>query len=323
MKHHRSEIAKFVTLASLALSLTLTGCSSAEPEAAGNTETTGPASEERAVEPTASVPSDDAVAAITPAGNEDQDAGPVVAPVAVVPATAPAVVPVAPAPVAPAPAVVPRVVVPVAPAPVAPAPVAPAPAVVPPVVAEPAAPSTPDASQSSTFTFPDGHISFDVPAGWSVKVEQDSYNELANLPGGKENALVAKIYNAIGYEVASISSGGTGGLVGGPVNRTIIDSQELTSFDSRDGASYFAFVRDEYPFPESPVRYYMGVVAGFFMTEGPDSTSVNSFLIMDNGAATAVAHVDVFVSPENAREWMETEQYTNLRSMLTSLRYAA
>ncbi|UOD81509.1 hypothetical protein [Paenarthrobacter ureafaciens] len=309
MKHHRSEIAKFVTLASLALSLTLTGCSSAEPEAAGNTETTGSASEERAVEPTASVPSDDAVAAITPAGNEDQDAGPVVAPVAVVPA--------------PAPVVVPPVVVPVAPAPVAPAPAVVPPAVVPPVAVEPAAPSTPDASQSSTFTFPDGHISFDVPAGWSVKVEQDSYNELANLPGGKENALVAKIYNAIGYEVASISSGGTGGLVGGPVNRTIIDSQELTSFDSRDGASYFAFVRDEYPFPESPVRYYMGVVAGFFMTEGPDSTSVNSFLIMDNGAATAVAHVDVFVSPENAREWMETEQYTNLRSMLTSLRYAA
>jgi hypothetical protein len=191
----------------------------------------------------------------------------------------------------------------------------------------PLVPSTPHVSpdypQDGTFTFPDGHISFELPAGWSVQVEQGNYNELANLPGGKENCLIANVYNAIGENVARIDSGATFGVVGGPVNRTIIDAQQLTEFDSRDGASHFAFFKDEYPVEPSVTRYFMGVVNETFMTEGPESTSANSFLGMGNGAAQAVAHIDVNMTPEIAATWMETEQYSNLRALLTSLRYSA
>lgn len=191
----------------------------------------------------------------------------------------------------------------------------------------PVVPSNPHVSPdygNGTFTFPDGHISFDVPAGSTVQVEQAPYNEEANHPGGKENSLAATIFDETGDKLAHITSGGTGGLVAGPVNRTILDSQELSAFNSRNGASHFAFVRDDYAgFPEFPVRYYMGVVADYFMTEGPDSASVNSFMIMPNGAVTAVAEIDASMTPETAAAWMKTDQYVKLRALLTSLRYAA
>ncbi|MCX8453704.1 hypothetical protein [Paenarthrobacter ureafaciens] len=306
MTYHRSDIAKFATIASLALSLTLTGCSSETPEA--SPAITGAASEELAV---AQSPSPAQAEAI-PSSNT-QAARP-----------SPADVPIAVVPVIQTPIPLPAVTkTPAAPAP--PMTTPPKETGVTPIT--PVVPSTPHVSpdypQSGTFTFPDGHISFELPAGWSVQVEQGNYNELANLPGGKENCLIANVYNAIGENVARIDSGATFGVVGGPVNRTIINSQQLTQFDSRDGASHFAFFRDEYPFEPTVTRYFMGVVNEKFMTEGPDSISANSFLGMGNGAAQAVAHIDVNMTPRTAATWMETEQYANLRALLTSLRYTA
>lgn len=318
MKYHRSGYAKTATLASLALALTLSACTPPTPPAsssitqAAEARTQPPA---KVAEPTRVLPTlesssaEETGAPIQPAvpspAHEGtyprQDAGtmPAVAsvPVAVPQTTATAALPHT---TPPAPEVVP---------------------------VSPVVPSTPHTSLgypvTGTYTFPDGHISFDLPKGWSAQIEQDDYNENADNPGGRENSLAANIFDETGVKVAHITSGGTGGLVGGPVSRTILDSQKLSAFDSRDGASHFAFVRDDYPFPEFPVRYYMGVVADYFMTEGPDSTSVNSFMIMPNGLATAVAQIDASMSPETAAAWMKTDQYVKLRALLTSLRYAA
>ncbi len=66
----------------------------------------------------------------------------------------------------------------------------------------------------------------------------------------------------------------------------------------------------------------MGVVVDNFMTEGPDSTSASSFMIMGNGAAQATANIEVSMTPESAAAWMETEQYSKLKALLTSLQYA-
>ncbi|MBU8867862.1 hypothetical protein [Paenarthrobacter aromaticivorans] len=320
MKSRRSDYAKYAVLTSLALSLALTACTPEPPVAA--TSPTAVASEEvpaSALPPAASVEEEGPSSG---AGAQTLNDEPVVA--------------IDPAPVAvptingtpskPTPVLTPAApIVPYESTVAAPRVATPAEAVVEAPVS-PVVPSTPHVSPdygSGAFTFPDGHISFDVPAGWSVQVEQAPYNENANHPGGKENSLAANIFDETGGKVAQITSGGTGGLVGGPVNRTILDSQELSAFDSRDGASHFAFVRDEYPFPEFPARYYMGVVADFFMTEGPDSTSVNSFMIMPNGLATAVAQIDASMTPATAEAWMKTDQYVKLRALLTSLRYAA
>ncbi|MDR6435042.1 hypothetical protein J2790_000163 [Paenarthrobacter nicotinovorans] len=324
MKYRRSDYAKFATLTSLALALTLTACAPAAHVAA--TSTTAAASEEV---PAFTLPPAVSVEEETPSAGSDAVTQIDEPATATVPAPEPepaAVTPVIATPSRSTPVSVPAApLVPAQPTvPVSEVATPPAVNVEAPVT--PVVPSTPHVSPSygnGTFTFPDGHISFDVPAGWSIQVEQDSYNENAENPGGKENSLVAYIFDETGGKVAHISSGGTGGLVGGPVNRKILDSQELGAFHSRDGASHFVFVRDDYPSPDFPVRYYMGVVADYFMTEGPGSTSLNSFMIMPNGAATAVAEIDASMTAETAETWMKTDQYVKLRALLTSLRYAA
>ncbi|WP_454811433.1 hypothetical protein [Paenarthrobacter nitroguajacolicus] len=321
MKYHRSDYAKYAILTSLALALALTACSSAPPVA--GTSTTATVSEEiPTLTPPAPAPTEEeglpspATSALTPADESLPNVPTSAAETPIIGASPlPTPVSVPAAPLIPVEPTVPSSQVTTPPTVTVEAPIT------------PVIPSTPHVSPdygSGTFTFPDGHISFDVPTGWTVQVEQAPYNEYAEHPGGKENSLAANIFDETGGKVAHITSGGTGGLVGGPVNRTILDSQELSAFDSRNGASHFAFVRDDYAdFPEFPVRYYMGVVAEYFMTEGPDSTSVNSFMIMPNGAATAVAEIDASMTPETAEAWMKTDQYVKLRALLTSLRYAA
>lgn len=321
MKYHRSDYAKYAILTSLALALALTACSSAPPVA--GTSTTATVSEEiPTLTPLSPAPMEEeglpspATSALTPA-EESLPNVPTSAAETPIIGTSPWPTPVSvpAAPLIPVEPTLPSSQVTTPPTVTVEAPIT------------PVVPSTPHVSPdygNGTFTFPDGHISFDVPAGWTVQVEQAPYNEEANHPGGKENSLAANIFDETGDKLAHITSGGTCGLVAGPVNRTILDSQELSAFDSRNGASHFAFIRDDYAdFPELPVRYYMGVVADYFMTEGPDSASVNSFMIMPNGAATAVAEIDASMTPETAAAWMKTDQYVKLRALLTSLRYAA
>lgn len=318
MKYHRSRYAKTATLASLALTLTLSACTPPTPPASTSITQAAEASSQ----PPTKVDKPTQVQPTLESSSAEETGSPILlaapspaiggTPAQENAATIPAVVP-APVPV------------PQTPATVALPPTTPlAPEVVP---VSPVVPSTPHTSLgypvTGTYTFPDGHISFDLPAGWSAKIEQDDYNENADNPGGRENSLAANIFDETGGKVAHITSGGTGGLVSGPVNRTILDSQKLSSFDSRDGASHFAFVKDDYPTNPLTVRYYMGVVVENFMTEGPDSLSVNSFMIMPNGLATAVAQIDASMTPEIAEAWMKTDQYVKLRALLTSLRYAA
>jgi len=318
MNYHRSGYAKTATLASLALALTLTACTPPTPRAS----TAITQASEASTQAPATVADPEQVLPTPEPSTAEETGAPLLlaAPSPAIEGTLPRQDATTIPAVVPAPVAVPHTP--------AAAPLPPATPLAPEVVpVSPVVPSTPHTSLGTpvtgTYTFPDGHISFDLPTGWSAKIEQNDYNENANHPGGKENSLAANIFDETGGKVARITSGGTGGLVGGPVNRTILDSQELSAFDSRDGASHFAFVRDDYPFPEFPVRYYMGVVASYFMTEGPDSTSVNSFMIMPNGLATAVAQVDESMTAETAEAWMKTDQYVKLRALLTSLRYAS
>lgn len=315
MKYRRSDYARYATLATLALSLTLTACTpaaststAASKQASISTQAPAAPVEEMLPTPEASVPPQ--------AGDPSRVAVPaslVVAPVIATPVTeAPAYVPTTPTtPVSDS--------EPTTPAPQTPAP---APAVTP---TTPAAPSTPPASpespQTGTFTFPDGHISFELPAGWTVQTEEEPTFG-TDHSADENHSVIANIYNAPGENVARVASGGFGGVVGGPVHRTILDSQKLPAFDSRDGASYFAFFRDDYPFEPSVTRYFMGVVTDDIVTAGPGSTSAHSFLVMDNGAASAIAHIDVSMTPDTAATWMETEQYSNLKALLTSIQYA-
>jgi hypothetical protein len=179
--------------------------------------------------------------------------------------------------------------------------------------------TAPAASKLKTFTFPDGHISFDHPANWTVRTKQGAYLTEPD----KANSVEAEIFDETGKKVAYIASGSYGDGAVGPVNRTLLDSQPLPAFPHRDGGSSFGFVMDTYP-DGAPTSYFMAVMQDQFITEGPNSISANSNLIVGNGAASAAVIFDspAFPSPAAAKAWMGTEQYSQLKNMLTSLRYS-
>ena len=333
MKYRRSGYAKYATLATLTLALTLAACAPSAPVASSSFTTA--AEETSGVVELPAAPLEEALAATSfedsaPAQPSQPEVSPLPGDPVVITPVREVIVPAPAAPTTPAVAAEPVVpAAPVVPAPpVDPAPQATIPpSTVPPAVPEitpatPAVPSTPHVSpsypQTGLFTFPDGHISFLLPSGWTVHTEEipmDFY-------GVGRHTVIADIHDEMGVKVAEIASGVFGGVVAGPVNRTILDSQQLTDFESRDGASHFAFFRDEYPFDPAITRYFMGVVTKEFMTEGPGSASAHSFMVMGNGAAQATANIEVSMSPESAASWMETEQYSKLKALLTSIQYA-
>lgn len=191
--NRRAGFLKIATLASLALGLTLTGCSVA-PENAQVTDV-----------PTVSASaSASASATASPAPTET----------------------LAPAPVetiTPAPAETPvtETVAPVAP------------------IASPAVPETPVApvAASKTFTFPDGHISFDYPSNWTV--QNDSSHPLGvNVFDENGNKLVYAYSNVIT------------GAIAGPATRTLFDSEKMPAFPvdaAKQGSVAFAFSYEAYP----------------------------------------------------------------------------
>ena len=191
-----------------------------------------------------------------------------------------------------------------------------------PVVPAPAAPPVPEvvAPALKTFTFADGHISFEYPSSWTVKTKQGPYLDFVNETD-KATSVEAHIFDETGNELAYIASGGYGGGASGPVNRTILDSQALPAFPNKNGSSHFAFVMDNYPF-EHPTGYFMAVMDQQFITEG-ESVSASSNIFAGNGYSSAVVPFDspAFTSPAAAKAWMVTRQYSQLKGVLTSLRY--
>ena len=81
----------------------------------------------------------------------------------------------------------------------------------------PAAASAPvvppvQAPTSQTYTFPDGHLSFTYPVGWSIRADQGPFDP----PGTAEASRIVTVFDAAGAEVARVFNGnyadGTGGL---------------------------------------------------------------------------------------------------------------
>ena len=95
------------------------------------------------------------------------------------------------------------------------------------------APSS-EAPALKRFTFPDGHLSFAYPAGWTVTVAQGP-----TLPGGNLDSKVATVRDAAGNELASVHSGMYAGGAAGPISRrAIVEHAEVPLPDQRGRAVY-------------------------------------------------------------------------------------
>lgn len=186
-------------------------------------------------------------------------------------------------------------------------------------------PEAPQAPVLKTFTFPDGHISFTHPAGWTVKTKPGpALNEEA-----QKTSYVATVFDAAGAEVAHVLSGMYGDGAEGPVKRTVLDHAPVPGITDLSGeATEFGFAYDELPGGGSTggPYYLMDVRRAHEFLPNQDMSGSNQ-VQLPNGVLTAVVifggtdSTPPFASPDAAKAWMGSEKYAQLKAMLLSLSY--
>ncbi|MCU1548466.1 MAG: hypothetical protein JWO29_1417 [Arthrobacter sp.] len=187
-----------------------------------------------------------------------------------------------------------------------------------------AAPAPEPASPAlQTFTFPDGHISFSYPAGWSVRTQQGPHlDELYRV--ASVESVEAVVADASGAEVARVMNGMYGDGAASPVRRTVLDHGPVLGITNTAGEpAEFGFALDEIVGVDS--YYFMDVrLAHEFLPTQEDSGTNQVSLPNGEMAAYVVFDFDkqpVFATPDVARIWMATEQYSQLKALLASVKY--
>jgi hypothetical protein len=174
------------------------------------------------------------------------------------------------------------------------------------------------------FTFPDGHISFTHPAGWTVDIKPGP----ALNPEAQKNSFEAVIRDAAGTGLARVFSGMYGDGAAGPATRTILDHAPVPGITNMAGeATEFGFAYDEYPGASGSPYYFMDVRNAREYLATTDSSGSNQILL-PNGVLSAMVVLSddvstpAFASPAAAKAWMSTERFAQLKAMLLSLRYS-
>lgn len=177
----------------------------------------------------------------------------------------------------------------------------------------------PSPAARQTFTFPDGHISFTYPAGWTIRTEQGPYL----TDESKAGSVSAIVTDGSGSEVARVLSGMYGDGAAGRVKRTVIDQAPVPGITSKEPV-HFGFVKDEIQ-PTGGAYYFMEVRLAHEFQPAETSSGSNQ-VPLANGIMTASVIFDyekqpVFASIDAAKAWMATEQYVQLKALLLSLKY--
>ena len=202
------------------------------------------------------------------------------------------------------------------------------------------APTTPPVVTPQKFNFPDGHLSFMLPVGWSVRTEQGPKPSDAMKAG----PVMAVVLDSAGSEVARVSSGMYGDGAAGRVDRTVLDRAVVPGIADKSGnivefgffsnqAQYIPYDGPAYegmpPVRSGPVDeppYYAMDVRLPSQLETGITTSGTNQIAMPNGMMNAYVVFDpakrpTFATPEAAKAWMGTAQYAQLKSLLLSLSY--
>ncbi len=200
-----------------------------------------------------------------------------------------------------------------------------------PAVVPTTAPTQPPApvATAQTFTFPDGHVSFTYPLGWTVRPEQ-----------GPSDGVT--VLDSTGAEVAFMSSGFYGDGTAGLVDRTVLDRAVVPGVTDTAGNqvefgfSLNYFMNFDYNSgnggmptasgrSDSPPAYVMDIRLTSELQSGQASSGTNQ-IKMPNGFMIVYVKFDInkqpaFATPEAAKAWMGTTQYAQLKSMLLSVSY--
>lgn len=184
------------------------------------------------------------------------------------------------------------------------------------------APETRQAAPMETFTFPDGHISFDYFAGWTVMVKPGPVNNADE----QKISLEATIKDESGTVLARVYSGKYGDGAAGPAKRTVLDHSPVSGITEKSGEpTEFGFAYDEAL--DGSLYYFMDVREAheFLAPDGSSGSNqialpnriMNAYVVLTDSPSTPA-----FASPAAAKAWMETGRYAQLKTMLLSLKYA-
>lgn len=177
---------------------------------------------------------------------------------------------------------------------------------------------TPDGSAGLTsFTFPDGHLSFSYPKNWTVRVEKTAPS--ANQPPGVD-PVQAVLADETGNELLSITSNAYGGGVSGPVLRTVLDSAPVPGLKDTAGEQLnVGFAFDS--FADHP-EFHMGIRRSREFEASPESSGSTQVPLGNGLLDTRVLFgAPAFPSIDAARAWTATEQYLELKRLLLSVKY--
>lgn len=165
-----------------------------------------------------------------------------------------------------------------------------------------------------TFTFPDGHISFDYPGSWTVRTA---------LPPAGPPGVEAVVSDGAGNDLLLLANGVPAGCAGGPVSRRVLDQAEVAGMAAPNGSGpVFGFSVESYGAGAGDA-YFMGLVDPRSLKQGDGVPSWCNVVSTDNGGlVTRVLFDDpAFKNRGAAKAWMATEQYAQLKALLVSLNY--
>lgn len=192
------------------------------------------------------------------------------------------------------------------------------------------------APTAQTFVFPDGHLSFSYPEGWSVRTEPGPFP----VAEAKAGSVVAVVTDGSGSEMARVYSGMYGDGGAGRVKRTVLDRAPVPGITDVSGnQAEFGFASDQIlpdpylgtPGPAEPSDgsapyYFMDVRLAPEFQPTQESSGTNQILL-PNGLMAAYAVLDaerqsVLATPDAAKAWMASERYAQLKALLLSLNYS-
>jgi len=178
-----------------------------------------------------------------------------------------------------------------------------------------AAPTASAVAGVKTFTFPDGHLSFSYPSNWSIR--------MVGSPGNaaKLRGVQAVIADPTGNELASVVSSTNASSASGPVARTVLDAAPVPGLKDVDGEQLaFGFAFDSFA---DQSDFHMGVRKERDFAPGVTDAGYSHVQFPNGGAEAKVLFASpAFASVDAAKAWMTTEQYSQLKRLLLSLKYS-
>jgi hypothetical protein len=183
-------------------------------------------------------------------------------------------------------------------------------------------PSDPAADGWATYTTSDGSLSFDYPADWDV----------ADAPDAPPEGVLVVVGDGTGRRLATLRTNlVTGAVCPEELPYSLLDSEVLPALSQDSRTPRFVFEGRTDPSVADPVA---ASTLAYGITSGPEPTGPTAcpiahfFTWPPSGAAFGGTYDPFEIYPgkpehiDTPQAYMETEEYKDIRAMITSLRPA-